>query len=61
MHPSDDLAALSREERLTELASILAAAILRLRARDPLMTDPGSEAATCLEVPAETVLSGHHG
>ena len=61
MYPSDDLAALSREERLTELASILAAAILRLRARDALMTEHSSEAATCLEVPAETVLSGHHG
>ena len=48
--------------RLTELASIFAAAILRLRHRivwsDEELAD-GTK--TCLEVPPETVLSGHHG
>ena len=62
MYPGDELSALSRDHRLTELATIFAAAILRLRARAALVAEPESDSAsTCLEVPAETVLSGHHG
>ena len=45
-----------------ELASIFAAAILRLRRRKALPDSEFSDdAETCLEVPSETVLSGHHG
>lgn len=62
MHPSDDHIALSRDDRLADLASIFAAAILRLRTRAALVSEPGPDAgSTCLEVPAETVPSGHHG
>lgn len=61
MHP-DDLVAISRGDRLAELASIFAAAILRLRARAALISEPGPDAgSTCLEVPPKTVLSDHHG
>lgn len=50
------------DQRRTELASIFAAAILRLRRRVALAgPDVPDKAETCLEVPAETVLSGHHG
>ena len=45
--------------RLTELAAILANAILRLRSRSALESQLPS--ATCLEVPPETVLSDHDG
>lgn len=62
MRPFDDPARLSSDARLTELASIFASAILRLRARAALATksDPNAGPA-CLEVPAETVLSDHDG
>lgn len=50
------------DQRRTELASIFAASILRLRRRIALAgPDVSDEQETCLEVPAETVLSGHHG
>ena len=53
---------LAPSDRLTELASIFAAAILRLRLRAALVSEPGPDVgSTCLEVPPETVLSGHHG
>lgn len=48
--------------RLTELASIFAAAILRLRRRIVWSNEESADGTkTCLEVPPETVLSGHHG
>lgn len=62
-----DPAELSPDERLREVASILGAGILRLRARAALPADiPPAENPTesrqdCLEVPPETVLSGPHG
>lgn len=52
----------SEDTRLTELASIFAAAILRLRHRIVWSEEESTDGTkTCLEVPAETVLSGHHG
>jgi len=62
MRPFDDPAHLSPDARLSELASIFAAAILRLRARFALATEPAPNAGSaCLEVPSETVLSDHDG
>jgi hypothetical protein len=62
MCPHDDPADLSPDGRRAELASIFAAAILRLHARAALAPDPDSDAgSTCLEVPSEAVLSDHHG
>lgn len=62
MRPCDDPTSVSLDDRLTELASIFAAAILRLRARAALETEPGSDVgSTCLEVSSETVLSDHNG
>ena len=54
------------EQRRREIASILAAGILRLRARAALAPATGSEkteisAPNCLEVSNETRLSGHRG
>lgn len=62
MNPSEDLSELSRDQRLAELATIFAGAILRVRRRI-VLTDPPPRngVETCLEVPSETVLSGHHG
>ena len=51
-------AELSPAERLSELATIFAAAILRLHARSALATVPDP---TCLEVPLETGLNDHRG
>ena len=52
----------SEDTRLTELASIFAAAILRLRHRIVWSDEESADGTkTCLEVPPETVLSGHHG
>ena len=62
MRPPDALACLTRDARLTELAVILAAAILRLRVR--MAVDPSADAnepPTCLEGRAEPVLSGPTG
>ncbi|MBX3452851.1 MAG: hypothetical protein KF777_25160 [Planctomycetaceae bacterium] len=62
MRPCNDNDQAPEDQRRTELAAIFAAAILRLRQRIALAgSDVPNEAETCLEVPAETVLSGHHG
>lgn len=58
--PDDDPA--PEDMRLTELASIFAASILRLRHRIVWSDEESADGTkTCLEVPRETVLSGHHG
>lgn len=63
MRSCEDPAFLTADERLSELAAIMAAGVLRLKARAAL---PDAEAAqeisadsdaTCLDVPAKTVLS----
>jgi len=61
-----DAAILSPDERLREVASILAAGVLRLRQRAALPTDNARKKlaelpAAGLEVPDETVLSVHTG
>jgi hypothetical protein len=61
-----DAALLSADERLREVASILAAGVLRLRQRAALPTDDAQtkstkSSAAGLEVPDETVLSVHTG
>ena len=62
MRQFDDTDPSPDDQRRTELASIFAAAILRLRRRVALAgSDVPDKAETCLEAPAETVLSGHHG
>lgn len=62
MRPFDDPALLSPDARLDELASVFAAAILRLRTRAALATESDlNDGSTCLEVSSETVLSGHDG
>lgn len=62
MRQSDAPVPSPEDQRRTELAAIFAAAILRLRQRIALAgSDVSDEAGTCLEVPSETVLSGHHG
>lgn len=67
MHPSDDPVPLTAAERFRELASILAAAVIRLSARSALPADDsGPEispnlALSCLEVSPDTVLSVHGG
>ena len=58
MPPFDDPACWSVDERFHELARLLAAPLLRLRARAALPTKcPKDSRANCLEVPAQTVLS----
>jgi hypothetical protein len=70
MRPHDDPATMTADERLREVAAILAAGILRLRSRAALPTDPGQvfgpknlpeSGQDCLEVCGETVLSVHRG
>jgi hypothetical protein len=70
MQPHDDPAAMTADERLREVAAILAGGILRLRSRAALPTNPGQDSSPkklpesgqdCLEVSAETVLSVHKG
>jgi hypothetical protein len=70
MRPSDDSIPLTPDERLAEVASILAAGVLRLHTRMALSPDaaglsarksPAKSAAPGLEVPDETVLSVHNG
>jgi hypothetical protein len=67
MRPIDEPCCLSPEERLTEIAAILATGILRLHAQAALSSaeshleisrDSGHER---LDLPAETVLSVHSG
>ncbi len=67
MQSTDDLSSLAPDARRAEVASILAAGILRLHARVAISGDvpppeisPDSTTA-CLEVPAKTVLSVIHG
>lgn len=61
MRQTDDEPA-PEDMRLTELATIFAAAILRLRRRIVWSAEESADGTkTCLEVPPETVLSGHHG
>jgi hypothetical protein len=70
MRPETDPARMTADERLREVAAILAAGLFRLRARSALPTNPGQvpgpenlpeTGPDCLEVPAETVLSVHTG
>ena len=61
-----DAARLTPDERLREVASILAIGVLRLRQRAALPTDDRQKKspelnAAGLEVPDETVLSVHTG
>ncbi len=67
MRPTDDPSSLAPDAHRSEVASILAAGVLRLHARVAI---PGGvptpeispdSATACLEVPAETVLSVIHG
>lgn len=59
MRSCEDPAFLTAEQRRSELAAILAAGFLRLRARAALpgAESPSNSGAACLDVPAETVLS----
>jgi hypothetical protein len=70
MRPHDDPAAMTADERLREVASILAAGVLRLRSRAALPADPAEHSGPKnplesgqdrLEVPGKTVLSVHTG
>jgi hypothetical protein len=69
MRPIDD-SLLTPDERRSEVATIMAAGVLRLCARTLPATDaashsapenPAESASSCLEVPDETVLSVHNG
>jgi hypothetical protein len=66
VQPSSADRFLTPDDRRHEVAAILAAGLLRLSARAALAADAGEHSAaenpensgpTCLEVPAETVLS----
>ncbi|MBN2293906.1 MAG: hypothetical protein JXM70_15870 [Pirellulales bacterium] len=69
MRPIDDPSFLTPDERLSEVAGILAVGILRLHARQALPRsdepstpeNPPESAFSCLEVSDETVLSVHNG
>jgi hypothetical protein len=70
MRPHDDPARMTADERLREVAAILAAGLLRLRSRAALPIDPGQVPSPenppetgqdRLEVRPETVLSVHAG
>jgi hypothetical protein len=70
MRPHDDPAVMTADERLREVARILAAGILRLRSRAALPANPAQHSGPknppesgqgCLELPGETVLSVHTG
>ena len=66
MSDLSNTARLSPDDRLREVASILAAGVLRLRQRAALPTNetqetPAGMPATGLEVSDETVLSVHTG
>jgi len=70
MRPSEDSDLLTPDQRLSEVARILATGVLRLQSRAAL-PDNASEvpaqknvedsAPSCLELSAETVLSVHNG
>jgi len=70
MRPIDDPSFLTPDERLAEVAGILATGILRLHVRAALSPDASERPApknlaesgtSCLEVSEETVLSVHNG
>lgn len=70
MRPHDDPAHMTADERLREVAAILAAGVLRLHSRAALPDDsnrnsgpesPPDAEPNCLEVPGETVLTVHTG
>ena len=70
MRSIDDPAFLTPDQRLAEVASILAAGVLRLHARAAIPDDPeqlvapgnlGKSGSPRLEVFDETVLSVHNG
>jgi hypothetical protein len=66
MRPYDDSLSLAPDERFRRIASILAAGILRLRARHApgTATKPAislNSGRNCLELSPETVLSVHTG
>ena len=62
MRPIDDASFLTAEGRLTQVAAILAAGILRLHAlTDSRSENPPTSARAGLEVSSETVLSVHRG
>jgi hypothetical protein len=64
---SDDAHEMTPDERLSNLASIFAAGVLRARSQaalstvGPLRHKAAISSPSCLEVPAETVLSVHTG
>jgi hypothetical protein len=66
MHDRADAAPLTPEERFRKVAAILASSVLRLRQRGALPPDETPRKVSQfpeagLEVPDETVLSGHTG
>jgi hypothetical protein len=70
MYSLDDPKVLTPDERLQEIAGILAAGILRLRSRAALPTESDEQSGRpnsresdqdCLEVPGDTVLSVQTG
>lgn len=67
MTPFDDADSLAPNERLSAVASILAAGILRLQSRATLPTcmaeskNPPDSDPACLDVSSKTVLSVHAG
>ena len=70
MRSIDDPALLTPDQRLAEVASILAAGVLRLHTRAAIPDTPeqllapgnlGKSDSPGLEVPGETVLSVHNG
>jgi hypothetical protein len=65
MRPHVDPLFLTPEDRLREIAALLAVGLLRLQSR-PAAEHPGPEkppksSPNCLELPGETVLSVHMG
>lgn len=68
MRPFDDPASLTPAERFQEIARVLALGVLRLRAAtaagaagQPGLKNLAETGNSCLEVPANTVLSVHTG
>jgi hypothetical protein len=63
MRPDADSPSLTPEDRFREVAAVLAAGLLRIHARAPAAVPEKSlnSSPNCLELPVETVLSGHTG
>lgn len=67
MTPFDDADSLAPNERLSAVASILAAGILRLQPRAAVLgpvaasENPPDSGSACLDVSSKTVLSVHAG